>query len=376
VVVICADFCYRALVTNDVDPNPPAVLRLYAEFVTACAQGEFRSALDALLTPSTLQGLKQVRSSLHDTTQLRIAVQVELTADNARMVELQAEQLLQARRVLHALQIEVDVWPVLADHAGRFLNGDTAGEYQKRLLPLLHALARQDRRNSPPMGICLDVEPNASQLHQAWAMQQGSAWQRLRGSAQLTWSLGRGLRNHKQGQRDVLELLHDLRARGSAVHTAIPPPALDGMDAVYSWLMSCPLVDSDGESLFPQAAAMCYPRLWRRDNDDDMHHRTLALWAARHRLRSDAIIIGLLSTGMMGNEPTVPSMASLQQDLAAIRALHFRDVAVYSLEGLLFGSRGCPSDGLRADLDAWCHTIATTLGVGAVRSAVPQQAVS
>jgi hypothetical protein len=81
------------------------------------------------------------------------------------------------------------------------------------------------------------------------------------------------------------------------------------------------------------------------------------LWAARHREQADAICVGPLSTGLLGDEPTYQSVEHLRHDLAAVRALGFDDLTVYSLEGLLFGPAGDPLKGPRADLDAWLDAL-------------------
>jgi hypothetical protein len=167
----------------------------------------------------------------------------------------------------------------------------------------------------------------------------------------------------QQGSRDMAELLRDLDAQGFAVHTAIPPPAVDGIDALYDLLLSCRLFDEHGVCQFPSAAALCYPRLWHAHDDDDQHHHTFALWATRHRERSDAIVVGVLSTGIMGDEPVVPNLSSLLRDLSVVQALGYRDVAMYSLEGMLFGPSGLPSAGLRPELSSWCEGIAARLSV-------------
>ena len=169
----------------------------------------------------------------------------------------------------------------------------------------------------------------------------------------------------RQGQRDLRELLSDLRALPFATIAAVPPPVLPldapAGDAALHWLLGCPAVDDDGAPLFSRSAALCYtPILGRTGASRDAQHRTLSLWAARHKERGDAICLGPLSTGLLGNEPTYESPEHLRHDLAAVRALGFDDVTLYSLEGLLFGPGGDPLTGLRDDLQTWLDVLAPT----------------
>src|SRR5581483_605990 len=90
------------------------------------------------------------------------------------------------------------------------------------------------------------------------------------------------------------------------------------------------------------------PSSWNREREK----KTLALWAARHRTSFDAVVVGLTARGLMGDEPVYESAATLAEDVRAMDALGFTDVAVYALEGILFGPDGAPF-ALRDDVDLW-----------------------
>jgi hypothetical protein len=355
----------RVVAHHEDNRSSIAVVRCYAEFVGAQQQGEFSSAAEALTSPVTLQGLRRLRAVIDPRTTLRVAVAVELREQGDRITSLMVGQLAHAQRLLSMMDIGLDVWPMLADHPARYLNGATASEYQRLLMPLLATLDdhAQVRRSAHQLGVCIDVEPHAEQLHLAWQWSRSTWRQRLSMAAKMGLGAVRTARLLQQGSRDMAELLRDLDAHGIPVHTAIPPPAIDGIDAIYDRLLSCRLFDDEGHCLFPDAAALCYPRLWHSHDDDKEHHRTFALWATRHRQRSDAVVVGVLSTGIMGDEPVIPTLDALMEDLRVVRTLGYRDVAIYSLEGLLFGSAGRPSAGLRADLNSWCDGVGAGLAI-------------
>jgi hypothetical protein len=294
---------------------------------------------------------------------IRVVVVVELpdAAERAAVLAL-AEALAEATWALADRGVFLDVWPQLPD-GDRFLNTTTARRFHERLLPLLSALAAHDVLRAAP-GLFLDVEPTLSVLEGAWTLADAaSVAARARGLARVAGGVVGALRDARQGRRDLQELLFDLAALPFATVAAVPPPVLpldlSAGDAALHWLLGCPVSDDDGAPLFSRSAALCYaPLLSRRGDDRDAQHRALSLWAARHRERGDAICLGPLSTGLLGDEPTYEDPEHLRHDLAAVRALGFDDVTLYSLEGLLFGRVGDPAHGLRPDLSDWLAVVA------------------
>ncbi|MBM4279300.1 MAG: hypothetical protein FJ137_00595 [Deltaproteobacteria bacterium] len=349
----------------DVDLTPARArgretLRLCWELVAARRQRGV-DPLAALLSSLAREGLARLRSPERD---VRVVAVVELDAD-AGVARARARAVADAAATLARQRIALDVWPQLPD-ADRFLNTRTARRFHERLLPLLHALADQlaTHDDGAHPGLFLDVEPTLDLLEGAWAAADARpVWQRARGLAQLVGGVAGALWDARQGRRDLRELLSDLKALPFAVVAAVPPPVLPldapAGDAALHWLLGCPAVDDDGAPLFARTAALCYaPILARRGADRDAQHRALSLWAARHKERGEAICLGPLSTGLLGDEPTYASPAHLRHDLSAVRALGFDDVTLYSLEGLLFGPAGDPDAGLRADLDEWLAVLA------------------
>lgn len=301
-------------------------------------------------------------AALRDAAQrdpVRIACLVELGEAGAAV---DVQPLLRARQALARFDLDLDVWPQLADGATRFLNTTTAATFQARLLPLLDALG--NTLGGADIGLSLDLEPRERLTRAAWALgaPEVSLVARARAAGGVAASLVRAAWDARQGHRDLIELARDLEARELPLHVAVMPPlsVTPGRDLLRHWALGCPAVDDDGVPLFGLQAAMCYASLarrlpGRRAATREHDKRTLALWAARHRATHDAVVIGQTSTGILGDEPVYDSADVLAEDVRAMHALGYSDVAVYALEGVLFGPRGLCDErfALRPDVERW-----------------------
>ncbi|OGQ25870.1 MAG: hypothetical protein A2138_22040 [Deltaproteobacteria bacterium RBG_16_71_12] len=272
------------------------------------------------------------------------------------------EPLLRARDALARHDLDLDVWPQLADGATRFLNTSTAATFQARLLPLLDALEHTE--DGADIGLSLDLEPRERLTRAAWALgaPEGGLVARARAAGGVAAALVRAAWDARQGHRDLIELARDLEARERPLHVAVMPPlsVTPGRDLLRHWALGCPAVDDEGVPLFGLQAAMCYASLarrmpGRRAATREHDKRTLALWAARHRTTHDAVVIGQTSTGILGDEPVYESADVLAEDVRAMHALGYSDIAVYALEGVLFGPRGVSDErfALRPDVERW-----------------------
>ncbi len=357
-------------------PLPPslssrrATLRLCWELVGARrARGVV--PLAELASPLVMDALGRLaRADVGRAVRVVVVVELPDAAEAAQIADL-AGAFVDAAHALGDLGVALDLWPQLPD-GDRFLNTRTARRFHERLLPLGHAVAAAPQPSLAP-GLFLDVEPTLATLEGAWSLGPGvPLGARVRGLSRLLGGVAGAAWDARQGRRDLRELARDLAALPLAVIAAVPPPVLPpslllgavSSSAAQHWLLGCPVDDDDGEPLFPRTAALCYaPLLSRVGADRDAQHRALALWAARHRDVADAICLGPLSTGLLGDEPTYAAVAHLRHDLAAVRALGYDDVTLYSLEGLLFGPRGDPLDGARPDLDEWLAALSPAADV-------------
>ena len=307
--------------------------------------------------------------------QLRVAAVTALSSslteqDAAADVKALALSLREAARALAEVGVGLDVWPQIDDE-DRFLNTRTARHYSERLLPVLKSLRdlllvapdADASLTDVDVGLFLDMEPPLQTLQGAWRLTNGApVMAKARGLGSLLSGVVGAVWDARQGSRDLCELVKDLAAFSYPVTAAVPPPVLPldafGASAMKRWVLGCPDEDGDGAALFARTAALCYAPMLRRGGvDRSAQHRALSLWAARHRERSEAICLGPLSGGLLEDEPVYAAPEHLRQDVAAVRALGFSDVTIYSAEGLLFGPGGDPHGALRPDLDAWIDAL-------------------
>jgi hypothetical protein len=338
-------------------PPRPVTRRFYWELAglrrTNPAASPAQVLADARLAP-LLRGLRAARP----TDPLRIACVVELTERTL------TAPLLRARQALAKHEVALDLWPQLPseDRGQRFLNTSTAATFQARLLPLLDELEKSG--DGEDIGLALDLEPNEDLVKSAWSARDPSAKlvERARALGGIVKGVSRAVVDARQGRRDLTELARDLAARDIPVHAAVLPPLRGPStgDVWRAWALGVPVVDAQGAPLFGLQAAMCYAGMGRHLRikngwDREAEKRTLALWAARHRERFDAVVVGQTSTGILGNEPVYDDAATFAEDVRAMDALGFTDVAVYALEGIFFGREGAPPQDLkpRDEVERW-----------------------
>jgi hypothetical protein len=235
----------------------------------------------------------------------------------------------------------VDIVPFL--RGGPSLTTLSAGRLHAGLVPALPRLPNS-------VGVVLVCAPPPSALQSVLSMAAGSALTAGLRLGSVAAGAPSALWSARQGRRDLRELVRDLGARRLLV--AVPPPLLP-LDASWStqalhWILGCPDADVVAELQQPQTAALCLAPLVLADRASQ--HRALTLWAARHKEASDAIILGPTSP-LPGTAPgtVYRSPAHLHQDLAAARALGFRDVTVVGLDGLVTDADGS----VKADASAW-----------------------
>lgn len=241
--------------------------------------------------------------------------------------------------------LAVDVVPAIG--GDRALSTRSAARVHAALLPVLATLPST-------VGLVLVCTPPAAALQAALSAGAGGLWAAARRAVDVASGVPATVWAARQGQRDLRELARDLRGR--PVVAATPPPLLP-LDSPLSaaalhWLLGCPEVDVDDSPLFGPAAALCLAPLAAVDRA--RQHRAFLLWAARHREKSHAIALG--PTSALAGLPataTYRAPAHLQQDLAAARALGFRDVTVMSLDGLVLDAAGA----IRPDAGAWLEAV-------------------
>jgi hypothetical protein len=274
---------------------------------------------------------------------LRVACLVELPVDRA----VDPAPVVDAARRLADVGVALDAWPQLAADDDRYLNTRTAPAFRERLLPLVDALPAG-------AGLALDVEPRARMLRAAWTARR-SVVAAARAAPVL---VDEAARNAVAGAGDLRALIDELAARGRPIHVAVAPPFLPVLWGPFAArVLACPSLARTGVV----EAAMCYaPMMDARAGRSSREQRAFAAWARRHRAQSDAIVLGPLSVGVLDDEPVYERRADFVADLGVARALGFSDVACFSLEGLLYGRAGIPSDDgapTRADWSEWADAL-------------------
>lgn len=327
------------------------VRRFYLELVRYRRQAGPTLPVEALLRPG-------MRAALHALGQAGAAAGVEVRV--AALVELGSSLeratagIVAAGKAMWDSGVHLDVWPQVPDDETRWLNTSTVGAVHEALSRLLDGVERRGR--PPDLGLCLDVEPPLALLRAAQAA-AGSKGLRegVRAARWLTSTLTGNLWRAREGRRGFTSLARELTKRALPVHVAVLPPFFTARvgEPFRHWLLGVPLLDEDGAALLGRAAPMCYASMLRplargrRDVERALLRRSAAQHARHFAGRQDeplAIALGLLSHGVLGEEPVYEELSHLEQDLDDVRALGFEDVAFFSLEGLLYGPAGTPSD--------------------------------
>jgi hypothetical protein len=315
-------------------------------------------ALDALTKSGLRDALGELReiarSGPDSRTELRVAAVVELWPDSRDRVISAIERATEA---LARTGVSIDLWPQLADDRTRFLNTATAATWRRVLLPIVDEIAK---RTFPiEVGLALDVEPTQSFLHATWRLGGlGRSPSSARPMEVLadTGAIAAGfLRQAAAGERgfsEITALARHVRDSGLSVHTAVMPRA----QGPTMWaplrriLLGCPDLDADGHTLWDRPAAMCYPTMLRHfaKTSRALERTSLTNWLQRHGSFCDehrlprAAVLGLLSHGVLGDEPAYDRIEHFKEDVETAASAGFEDLAFYSLEGLLYGDSGVP----------------------------------
>jgi hypothetical protein len=311
---------------------------------------------------STLQSTLAALSAGLPGWQLRVVLPLEVDdhADDA--------VLLEVCRQLGATGVGVDLSPRVGGL--RAVNTATASTFQARLLASLELLSA-GLHDVAAMGIVpgvvVHLEPSGPQVNAVLEASRGPFGRRVRGVTTTIAGMASAIWTARQGRRDLLELVRDLRALPWPVLATSPPPLLP-LDTIAGaralpWLLGCPDTwgdDVDG-GLFGPTSALCFAPLLgsvvgARDRAEQ--HRALTLWAARHREHSHAVCLGPFAAPAgfsLGDDAVYQSPGHLRQDLQAVRALGFVDVMLTGFDGLVLTGEGTlrPKD----ERSAWLHAI-------------------
>ncbi|EYF05329.1 hypothetical protein [Chondromyces apiculatus] len=281
--------------------------------------------------------------------ELSIAVRPETLPDLPRLC-----------RAAATADVPVAVWPMIADHAGRWASAPNASEFRAFIDELL---ARLTEEVVPPREVILDLEPPMPLVQRALSGPRGLV-SLLRGSA-ATWSPPPPHLSHPP---DLSHPPHPLPPPDAAPHTlyralvdhliardihptaAIVPLLLrDGPTRSWERVLATPLSGIGYRSIH----AMLYTSMlegWSRGllrRLDALSLLAALCRDARTRFGDAAgASLGVVGTGALGDEPTYGDVDELRQDVATARASGIDDLALFDLGGVL--TRSPPERWLRA----------------------------
>lgn len=241
--------------------------------------------------------------------------------------------------------VTVSLWPMLADHDGRFLHVGNVARFGALALSALDAC---EAHAAPIRDMLLDLEPPIEVLRAAL---RGELW----GAARTA---RRGMRMQKSAAHAVAVLQTAIERRGVSTTAAVVPTAL--WDGTRKGDVSSAL-GTVGIAGFARVDVMAYSSLFQGlslgmlDRADALALLSVvATKAASIAGRSDSpaarIALGCVGIGALGDERVYTSAAELAEDVAVVRAAGIDDLALLDLGGVL----------ARPPFESWLDAFATT----------------
>ena len=241
--------------------------------------------------------------------------------------------------------VDIDLWPMLDDEAGRWANAETSESTLAHVRALLEAFRLPDapsrplerQASPPPFGaLVLDLEPPIAMMR---GLLDGGFLRRTRD----TWGwIRRPSAEQSRCHEDFRRLRASLSQLGVALEAAALPFVLaDGRGRGWERALATPVRNVG----FRSVSYMLYSSVlegYARACIDRPHSRWLLHACARravelHGARAGASL-GITGPGALGDEPFYGDIAQFRDDVALVRAAGIDDLAVHGLEGIL--SRG------------------------------------
>ncbi|MBM4356890.1 MAG: hypothetical protein FJ096_02150 [Deltaproteobacteria bacterium] len=221
-------------------------------------------------------------------------------------------------KACRAASVEIGLWPMLAPERGRWANELTAHELSAFVAGLFASLASE---GALPDELAIDLEPPFDLLAR-------------RDVASLV-AFARGRRHG--GSERLAALATEARERGLRVLAATLPVVLaDGPEARLQRLLATPL-SVLGEA---HVSVMMYSSLvegyaGRALDRADVRALTFEVARRAARRRDHGLSLGAIATGALGDEAVYPSPEELADDVAIASCAGVRDLALFSLCGVL-----------------------------------------
>jgi hypothetical protein len=229
--------------------------------------------------------------------------------------------------------VSFGVWPLLSDEKGYWPSEENADAFYERVQDILQFV---DASQSNVRTVAIDLEPPL------WLVEKLSAVILLRGFAELPFR-----REQRRRSIDALiRIARVLHGRGLETIAAVLPPIVLDLrikNDLWQGVLRTPVRAPGWSVLSPMMYTTLISRLLPPPRR--VLARRLLFEAGRMLVKSvgperASLSIGLVTQGKLGNEPAFASPRDLELDVAAAVAAGVKDLALFSLEGVLH--RGSP----------------------------------
>lgn len=244
-----------------------------------------------------------------------------------------------------ARKIELGLWPMLADHEGRWFNRRNAARFRQHTESVLEMALPSSR--STVKEIALDLEPHIEEMR-----------------AFLSWRPSFFAKVVRRGdsflhtKKLLGGLVDEIRARGLRALAAVMPPIALPHGERWERRFGTPV----RELAWDHVSVMAYTSMiegWSKGTLQRRHAVAALDRLARETKRAfgerGGISLGAVGIGAFGNEPIYRSVSELEEDVVVARDRGIGDLTLFELAGVL--SRPHP--------EAWLSALGTVTSRGA-----------
>lgn len=260
----------------------------------------------------------------------RLASNDVLRALDAHDVELvvavhpyQTEELPALLRAFEARSLPLRIWPLLEDHAGRWLSGWTSEAYAPHLRAVLAVVGE----SAVVREVIFDLEPPIARVKRTLQNFPSASW------------LFRSV-DPKQTRERICALIEEVRRAGHGVSAVVPPFLLwdEGDFIGIETSLGTPVRGLD----FDQVWVMAYTSLLEGYSRGILRRRDarwlLSNWSAAAVSRygeKAGVALGVVGGGALGDERPYRDQSELRDDVAIAAQAGVAQVALFGLAGLL-----------------------------------------
>lgn len=241
------------------------------------------------------------------------------------------DQLAQVIQLTHNAHLRPMIWPLLSHTDGYWPGEENAGRWWSQTEWILDTLAQQ---NAHPWGVAVDLEPPIDQVQRMARAVPGLDVLRL-----LVSNLDRSrFERSVRVWNTIAEALHQRRLHSLAVAFSAVASDLNHQQPVWQDLLETPWTqvgwESHGIMAYGSLVTGYSKGMLGAGDARAIHHHLISAiekqWGA-----ASHVSLGLVGTGVLGDEPTYQTPQELAEDAAAVRAAGITDIGIFCLEGIL-----------------------------------------